>query len=376
MRRHLPSIPAFIFTFLFAFLAFSFFGYRTGVISRGEAPRRHEITELTRHYEIILERIDVRNSDRSQWNSNSGYLGMYDSVYLGESRILALYLQDGMRISHDSGKTSQRIFEPSGLPKATGGFTVNDLEFLDSNTGWASGSVLIETRDGGHSWQNVELPEWMDNLRVKFIDANVGFVAGRAGFRGNTSLAVYRTTDGGRTWRKSFRTREIDTPWEIVFVDEKVVIMIGAGGWLWRTSDGGKSWKSILKRDFGRVMSLSRSPDGRFWLFGKNSIRYSEDLGVTWKVPRNLDDSVINHEWWSVDFTESGIGVAVSEDAAIALTRDGGETWRKVNSNLHIQDVVPVQDNPYTEALRGIQLNGNEGIIQGSQRDYRITLTH
>jgi hypothetical protein len=46
----------------------------------------------------------------------------------------------------------------------------------------------------------------------------------------------------------------------------------------------------------------------------------SDDLGKTWRAAETIDASLLKHDWWSVDFTQDGIGVAVSEDAAIALT--------------------------------------------------------
>lgn len=333
------------------------------------------ISERPDRFEVYLNVIEVKDSDVQRWNINSGYLSLYDAEFLDENTILSLYLQDGMRISRDGGRTSQRLFvESGGLPEAAGGFTLHGLDFINSRTGWAFGSCLIKTVDGGQTWTKVELPDWMDNLRVKFLDQNVGYVAGRAGFRGNTSLKVYKTVDGGKTWKRSFGTREIDTPWDIFAVDEEIVMLTGGGGWMWRTGDGGKTWKAILNKDYHRVMAISRSPDGKFWLFGKNSIRISNDLGVTWQKAKSVPESIGNHEWGAVDFTKDGLGVAVSEDAAIIFTRDSGRSWRKVKSNLHFQEKIRVPNNPFDEALRSIRLSGNRGIINGSQRDYFITI--
>lgn len=365
MKRFLLPSPTIFLTFILGMLS---------VLITTVAPPRPSSRSNLRHFEIRLDAIEVKDSDVRRWNLNDGYLDIFDAEFLDEYTILALYLQDGMRISHDGGKTWARMFEPSGLPGSTGGFTLHNLEFLNSKIGWAGGSCLIATQDGGQTWQNIKVPEWMDNIEVGFLTEKVGFVAGRSGFRGNTSLAVYKTVDGGKTWKKSFRTKELDTPWDIVVVDSNVAMVTAGGGWLWRTEDGGKSWKRILK-DYHRGMSISRSPDGRFWLFGKNSIRTSDDLGASWKDAEGIDESLVNHEWWSVDFADSGLGVAVGEDAAIAITKDGGLTWRQVRSNLHSQEKIRVPNNPFDEALRGIRLSGNRGIINGSQRDYFITIS-
>lgn len=312
---------------------------------------------------------------------NSGYLSLYDSVFFDESTILSLYLQDGMRISHDGGRTWDRLFvENGGLPEASGGFLLYGLEFLDRQIGWAFGTRLIKTEDGGKTWAALKLPEWIDNQKAKFLNENIGYVAGRGGYceRGtgecNTWLSVYKTIDGGKTWRRSFRTKEFDTPWGIEIVDENIAMIIGGGSSLYRTTDGGRTWKAILRNEIGRVMSISRSSDDRYWLFGKNSIRFSDDIGRTWHKAENLNESVVGHEWWSVDFTDEGLGVAVSEEAVIILTRDNGRTWKQISTNLHVDGKVPVPNNPFNEQFRVVELFGNKGIINGSQRDYLLSI--
>lgn len=371
MNRFFEFSPAFLPTFvvgIFSVLSLSILTSDTKIPDEGRKEAKRQ--------EVRLETMEIRDSDRKRWNMNSGYLSLYDAAFLDETTILTLHLQDGFRISNDGGRSWKRMFaESGGVPEATEGWTLNGLEFLDGRTGWAFGSCLIKTVDGGKTWQRIKLPEWMDNIKASFLSENVGFLTGRAGFRGNTSLVVYRTRDGGKTWRKSFRTKEIDSPWDLIVVNSKVAMITAGGGWLWRTADGGTTWKKILSRDYGRVMSISRSHNGRFWLFGKNSIRVSDDLGVTWRDAEGLDKSLIDHEWSSVDFMETGLGVAVAEDSAIALTRDGGLTWREIRSNLHSQDRIQVPDNPFDEALRGIRLYGKRGIINGSQRDYIVTIS-
>ena len=379
MKRFVLSSPFFVVTFLIGVLA-----VYTHVFDGPVLPAKVSIAPKT--FEVNLVALEANDLDKSKSMSNDRYLSLYDAEFLDEENILGLSSRDGMRMSHDGGKTWLRMFvESGGNPKETGGFTLQSLEFLDSQTGWAGGSALISTRDGGQTWKNIPLPEWMDNLRIKFLNKDFGYVAGRAGFcdrdrkHCNTSLTLYKTTDGGKRWTKSFKTRDIDTPWDIVIVDENIAMMTGGGGWLYRTDNGGKSWKTVIEKDYHHVMSIARAPDGRIWLFGTNNIRVSDDLGITWKDAEWLDERVVNHEWESADFTEEGLGVAVSEDSAIAITRDGGRSWKQVTSNLHCKGKVLVPSyeshGPLSyDALRGIRLYKNKGIITGSQRDYLITI--
>lgn len=328
--------------------------------------------------EMHLEVIEVRDSDVSRWDMNSGYLSMSDAVFFDDQKIMALW-QDGIRVSHDGGKTWGLPFAETGeLSKATGG--VWGIDFLDAKIGWAFGNGLIKTDDGGQSWKDIELPEWIDNQQVKFLNENVGFIAGRGGYcergsgRCNTWLSVYKTVNGGKTWRKSFKTKDFDTPWDILLVDENIAMITGGGDSLYRTTNGGRTWKKIIDGKNMSVLSVSRSPDGRFWLFGKNSIRLSDDLGLTWHAADNVDENLVDHEWWSVDFSNEGIGVAVSDDAAVMLTRDSGRSWKQVLTNLHVNGKIPIPNNPFNEQFQGVQLYGDKGIIRGSQRDYLFSI--
>jgi len=373
MKRTILSLPVGLITFLFGILVAVRF------ISPTIEPAIEAPIAAANTFEIYLERIEARDENQSNWNINGGYLRMYSSVFLDSNTILSVYSGDGMHISHDGGRSWECLFRPSGFPPATKGFSLSSLEFLDSQIGWASGSCLISTTDGGQTWTNVKLPEWVDNIKVKFFDRDTGYAAGRGGncergSSGCTWLSVFKTSDGGKTWSKSFRYEGIDTPWDIVVVDKNVAMVTAGGGWLHRTTNGGRSWKTVLDDGYGRCMSLSRASDGRFWLFGKNSIRVSDDLGKTWVEAPNIDSNILNHEWWSAAFTDTGTGVAVSEDASIVITRDNGRSWKLVPSNLHVNGKIRVPNNPFDEALRGITLSGNKGIILGSQGDYLITI--
>jgi photosystem II stability/assembly factor-like uncharacterized protein len=330
-------------------------------------PEKTVVSEKPKTFEVFLKRIDF------------AYLSMFDAVYLDEQTIF-LHSWDGMMISYDGGQTWQRLFEPTGVPGATGGYTIQNLEFLNSKTGWASGTCLISTHDGGLTWANIKLPEWMDNIKVKFLNEDVGYVAGRAGFcdrdrdRCNTRMSVYKTTDGGKSWRKSYSDRKYSVPWDIKILDESVALIQANGNDVLRTDDGGQSWTKVYGREYGGAKSIGSAPDGRLWIFGNKSIFISDDLGRTWLPADNVDETVVNHDWSSVDFTKEGLGVAVSEDAAIAVTRDGGQSWRQVASNLHVNGKMPVPDNPFDETLRGLKLHGNHGIIMGGQREYLIKI--
>ena len=82
-----------------------------------------------------------------------------------------------------------------------------DMFWLDAQTGWICGSkgIVFRTIDGGRSWRHLAEPEFEDAdfIAVFFLDVDNGFLYDR--YRDD----MFETSDGGDVWRR------LDTPqWE------------------------------------------------------------------------------------------------------------------------------------------------------------------
>ena len=99
-----------------------------------------------------------------------------------------------------SGQTSSPDADPlteAGRWELFGSGTLNDVFFVDSSYGWAAGTGVWKTTDGGATWRR--LPSmWGTSLRrIIFADRNRGWALQHA-------TAVQRTEDGGETWGVTF----------------------------------------------------------------------------------------------------------------------------------------------------------------------------
>ena len=77
---------------------------------------------------------------------------------------------------------------------------VTGLAFADLQNGFAAegGYFIFRTRDGGHTWSQVQLPVAVSNIR--FFDSQRG-VASESGFACEIrECGVLHTSDGGNTW--------------------------------------------------------------------------------------------------------------------------------------------------------------------------------
>lgn len=156
--------------------------------------------------------------------------------------------------SEDGGKTWKETmgdYSPDGQ--------LYDIFFLDKNTGWVTGvqvlpgatknngmvSYLKNTTDGGVTWSDTWLDDQMYPATIQFIDKNHGWYTSTVN---DTSVVLWRTTDGGKKWIQS----SLSSPWDIIeglqFQDPLNGWMLKAYGaplspsFIYRTNDGGKTW--------------------------------------------------------------------------------------------------------------------------------------
>ncbi|MGF1569359.1 MAG: photosynthesis system II assembly factor Ycf48 [Nodosilinea sp.] len=141
--------------------------------------------------------------------------------------------------------------------------TLSDIAFTqDDNHGWIVGSrnTLLETQDGGSSWK--ERP--LDLGDQPYTFTSVDF-SGNEGWITGTPSVLLHTTDGGKSWEKVPLSAELPgTPVLITAVGPKSAEMATDIGAIYRTGDGGLTWKALVQGAVGFVRNMVRSEDGRY----------------------------------------------------------------------------------------------------------------
>jgi photosystem II stability/assembly factor-like uncharacterized protein len=123
------------------------------------------------------------------------------------------------------------------------GFAVGSFGSGSINTG----SCVVKTTDGGASWQRVAFEAEGQTIfghyyGVFFADAENGWVVGDLPQGGQSYGAVFRTTNGGSSWRRqkgptgAFQYRKLTA---VGFVDGDHGVIVGDKGLIVHTSNGG-----------------------------------------------------------------------------------------------------------------------------------------
>jgi len=233
----------------------------------------------------------------------------------------------------------------------------------------STGGGVWKSTDGALTWNPVfdkEGTSSIGSLAIAPSDPNIVYVGtGEACLRGNISRGdgVYKTLDGGKTWKNVGLRDSRAIGKVIVHPTNPNIAFVAALGHpygpnmergIFRTMDGGKTWEKVLYKDentggvdiafdprnanilFASLWQVRRTP----WTLtngGSGSGLYrSNDGGSTWK---KLEEHGLPKGPWG----RVGVAVAANSDRVFALIQaaggglfrsdDGGETWQLVTAN-------------------------------------------
>lgn len=191
----------------------------------------------------------------------------------------------------------------------------DDIYFTDARTGFYGNGAgkIFKTTDGGQSWKQVMNKPGTYIRALGFVDEKLGF-AGNIGteyFPGvSDTTPLYRTTDGGATWSPVTGMSGPQVK-GLCAIDILKVGFVNAGNLEYRT----------MIHAGGRVG-------------GPAHLMRSLDAGGTWK---NIDMTPHLAAITDVKFFDEMNGMVIGSDdasierahAVVVTTRDGGQTWQR-----------------------------------------------
>lgn len=288
----------------------------------------------------------------------------------------ALMLCSALNLFSQSGSALFSAFRARHIGPAT---TSGRITAIDAHkdhpeviyVGTASGGVW-KTTSGGAEFRPIfdDYTQSVGTLAVHPQDHNTVWVGtGEVNVRNSVSVGdgIYRTTDGGTTWKhlgleKTERIADI-----ILHPSNPQIAWVAALGHLWnaneergvyKTTDGGQTWNKVLYVDENTgAADLSLDPQNpdvlyaAMWGFrrypdffdsgygGKSGLFKSTDGGATWQPLQNgLPQETLGRMAVAVAPSNANIVYLTVECKSkelkgLYLSTDAGATWEKVNND-------------------------------------------
>ncbi len=224
------------------------------------------------------------------------------------------------------------------------------------------GDGVYKSTDAGKTWKNMglELTRHIANIRIHPKNSDIVYVAAQGALHGAApDRGVYKSTDGGATWKKTLYVDEntgcadlsMDMtnprilyaamwdhrrlPWQ--------VISGGKGSGLYKSTDGGETWTKIQKglpNELGKIsVSVSKSnPDKVYALVESDTQKEQGGLFVSHDGGKNWDRISKDHRltqraWYYIEV----IADPQNENIVYVLNSpglksiDGGKTWTRLS---------------------------------------------
>lgn len=322
-------------------------------------------------YEEYLNTIKMRNIGPANMGGRTVDFAVDEK---NSSIIYAAIGPSGLWKSIDNGIHWFSVFE-SGGSGSVGAVAISrshsDIVWLGTGESTGRNSVGIgdgvyKSEDGGKTWKNMGLKDsrHIDRILIDPFNPDIVYVGAMGHLWGpNTERGVFKTTDGGKTWKKTLYIDDYTGIADMAMDPSNSRILYAAtyyyvrlpynfisGGpssALYKSTDGGETWKRLsngLPEGLnGRIgVAVSRSNPNVVYTLIENKnggIFRSEDKGDSWK--RMCDKKTYDQVNFR-PFYYSKITIDPNNDLVIYaysgkayISEDGGKSFNEIGEGVH-----------------------------------------
>ncbi|MAP55145.1 glycosyl hydrolase [Altibacter sp.] len=227
----------------------------------------------------------------------------------------------------------------------------------------SSGYGIWKSEDAGKTWKlmGLETSRHVPRIAIHPKDHNIVYAAVLGNiYKPTQDRGVYKSTDGGKTWRKTLFANEQAGAVDLIMDPNNPRVLYastwnvqrtpyslssgGDGSALWKSTDSGETWKEISKNKgfptdtLGIIgITVSAANSDRLWAIVENKdkggVYRSDDGGATWEYI-NSERKLRQRAWYYTRIYAD----PVDEDVMYVLnvnyhkSTDGGKTYETYNA--------------------------------------------
>lgn len=221
---------------------------------------------------------------------------------------------------------------------------------------------MWRSEDAGKSWKQIGLRDGRHIIRIVIHPRNpdIVWVAVMGHLFGpNEERGVYKTTDGGKTWRRTLFVNNQTGCSDLVMEPGNPSVLYagtwrlirtphslesgGEGSGLWKSTDGGETWtnlsasKGLPKGTWG-IVGVAVAPSNTDKVYSlieneKGGLYMSSDGGQTWSLQSN-DNNIRQRAWYytKVFVDPKNENKVYCPNVGFMISTDGGKTFRGIGT--------------------------------------------